>query len=141
MCSDPEFSGQFGGVHAALDDCGAAGQVARVAVTVVVARVRQHHGQAGGLGGVQVRGRRAEIMARGGLGTEYAAAEFDHVQINFQDAFLEKGSGVGATFYKILPTLRIDVCFADTSFRINQCTVVKRRLSDHYPLVTDISWK
>ena len=60
---------------------------------------------------------------------------------NFQDAFLEKGSGVGATFYKILPTLRIDVCFADTSFRINQCTVVKRRLSDHYPLVTDISWK
>ena len=60
---------------------------------------------------------------------------------NLQDAFLEKGFGRGVTFYKILPTLRIDVFLADTAFKINQCTVVQRRLSDHYPIVTDISWK
>lgn len=60
---------------------------------------------------------------------------------NLQDAFLVKGSGIGATFYKILPTLRIDAFFADTAFKIDQCTVVQRKLSDHYPIITDISWK
>lgn len=60
---------------------------------------------------------------------------------NCQDAFLKKGSGIGATFYKILPTLRIDYCLADTSFKVQQCKVIRRRLSDHYPVVTDLSWK
>ncbi|HVX25007.1 MAG TPA: endonuclease/exonuclease/phosphatase family protein [Parafilimonas sp.] len=60
---------------------------------------------------------------------------------NLQDAFLTKGFGIGATFYKILPTLRIDVCLVDPKFKIDQCTVVKRKLSDHYPIVTDIRWK
>ncbi len=60
---------------------------------------------------------------------------------DFQDAFLTKGSGIGATFYKILPTLRIDVFLADKAFNINQCTVIRQKLSDHYPIITDISWK
>lgn len=60
---------------------------------------------------------------------------------NLQDAFLAKGFGIGATFYKILPTLRIDVCLADKAFSINQCTVISKKLSDHYPVITDISWK
>lgn len=60
---------------------------------------------------------------------------------NLQDAFIVKGSGVGATFYKILPTLRIDVCFADTSLNVKQCTVIDRKLSDHYPVVTDLTRK
>lgn len=57
------------------------------------------------------------------------------------DAFLKKGSGIGATFYKILPTLRIDYCLADKTFKIQQCKVIQRKLSDHYPVITDISWK
>ena len=60
---------------------------------------------------------------------------------NLQDAFLAKGSGIGATFYKILPTLRIDIFLADKAFKIDQCTVLQRKLSDHYPIVTDLSWK
>jgi endonuclease/exonuclease/phosphatase family metal-dependent hydrolase len=60
---------------------------------------------------------------------------------DLQDAFLAKGFGIGATFYKILPTLRIDVCLVDKAFNINQCTVVSKKLSDHYPVITDISWK
>jgi len=77
----------------------------------------------------------------GDLNTTPCSYNYRLLKNNFQDAFLKKGSGIGTTFYKLLPTLRIDVCFTDTSFKIDQCTVVKSRLSDHYPLVTDIRWK
>ncbi len=60
---------------------------------------------------------------------------------NCTDAFLAKGSGIGATFYKILPTLRIDYCFADTAFKVEQCMVIRRKLSDHYPVIADLRWK
>lgn len=60
---------------------------------------------------------------------------------NLQDAFLEKGTGVGATFYKVLPLLRIDYCFADKQLAITGCIVQKEKLSDHYPVITDMQWK
>lgn len=60
---------------------------------------------------------------------------------SLQDAFLSKGSGFGTTFYKIIPTLRIDVCFADTSFHVVQSKVEERKLSDHYPVISDLKWK
>ena len=63
------------------------------------------------------------------------------IKNNFQDAFLAKGSGTGATFYKILPTLRIDYCLADKRLKVVNCTVIKEKLSDHYPIVTDLKWK
>ncbi len=60
---------------------------------------------------------------------------------NLQDAFLAKGSGMGNTFYKIGPTLRIDVCLADTAMHVQQCQRDKIKLSDHYPVIADLSWK
>ncbi|MEO8710650.1 MAG: endonuclease/exonuclease/phosphatase family protein [Parafilimonas sp.] len=60
---------------------------------------------------------------------------------NFQDAFLEEGLGIGATFYKILPMLRIDYCLVDKRFDVINCTVIDQKLSDHYPVITDIRWK
>ena len=60
---------------------------------------------------------------------------------NFQDAFIEKGSGIGATFYKVLPLLRIDYCLADKRLAITGCSVIKEKLSDHYPVITDMRWK
>jgi len=60
---------------------------------------------------------------------------------DLQDAFLEKGFGIGVTFYKIAPTLRIDYCLADKRFKITNCTVINQKLSDHYPVLTDLQWK
>lgn len=77
----------------------------------------------------------------GDMNTTPCSYNYRILKNSMQDAFLEKGSGMGATFYKILPTLRIDVCFADKAFKIDQCAVIKRKLSDHYPVITDISWK
>jgi endonuclease/exonuclease/phosphatase family metal-dependent hydrolase len=60
---------------------------------------------------------------------------------NLQDAFVKEGSGIGNTFYKLGPTLRIDVCLADTALQVLQCKREKKRLSDHYPVITDVKWK
>ncbi|HRI22968.1 MAG TPA: endonuclease/exonuclease/phosphatase family protein, partial [Panacibacter sp.] len=60
---------------------------------------------------------------------------------NLQDAFLAKGYGIGNTFYKIGPTLRIDVCLPDKKMQVLQCKKEPRKLSDHYPVIADMEWK
>lgn len=55
-----------------------------------------------------------------------------------QDAFLEKGSGLGRTFVSLSPTLRIDYILADKVFRIDQFARVGKNLSDHFMLVADV---
>ena len=46
---------------------------------------RQHHGQACGLHGTELRRRFAEIMLRSGFRAEYAFSPFDIVEVDFQD--------------------------------------------------------
>ncbi len=58
---------------------------------------------------------------------------------NMQDAFLKKGFGIGRTFRNISPTLRIDYILADTSFSIQQCQVGDIKISDHFPVIADVS--
>lgn len=58
---------------------------------------------------------------------------------DMQDAFLQKNFGIGRTFSEISPFLRIDYCFVDKRLKVEQNTRVKKKLSDHYPLITDIS--
>lgn len=67
---------------------------------------------------------------------------------NRQDVFLEKGFGIGATFtsasssiLRILPTLRIDYIFADTSLIVNQYLKGGKKISDHSFLISDFSAK
>lgn len=55
-----------------------------------------------------------------------------------QNAFAEKGSGIGRTFFSISPTLRIDQVFADKRFSVEQFARVRRTLSDHFPIVADL---
>lgn len=56
-----------------------------------------------------------------------------------QNAFVKKGSGIGRTFSGISPTLRIDNIFADKKFTIRQFVRINKKLSDHFPLVADVS--
>lgn len=57
---------------------------------------------------------------------------------NLQNVFTEKGSGIGRTFYSISPTLRIDNIFVDERFSVEQYMRIKRKLSDHFPIIADI---
>jgi endonuclease/exonuclease/phosphatase family metal-dependent hydrolase len=58
-----------------------------------------------------------------------------------QNAFVEKGAGLGRTFSGIAPTLRIDNIFVDKKYQVNQFKRVPKKLSDHFPIITDISRK
>jgi len=60
------------------------------------------------------------------------------VRGDMQDAFLEKGSGIGRSFTSISPTLRIDYILASNDFSVLQFDRIKKRYSDHYMLVTDL---
>ncbi len=55
-----------------------------------------------------------------------------------QDAFLEKGFGVGRTYSGISPTLRIDYILATGHFKVQQFLRIPKKLSDHYMLVADL---
>lgn len=54
------------------------------------------------------------------------------------NAFVEKGGGLGRTFSGISPVLRIDNIFVDTRLDVLQFLTIKKKLSDHFPIVADV---
>lgn len=66
---------------------------------------------------------------------------YHRVRGPLQDAFLEKGFGVGRTFNALAPTLRIDYILSTSEFNVLQFQRIARDLSDHYMLVADLEWK
>ena len=54
------------------------------------------------------------------------------------NAFAEKGSGLGRTFSGISPVLRIDNIFADKKMDVLQFQLIKKKLSDHFPILADL---
>lgn len=66
---------------------------------------------------------------------------YKQVKGNRKDAFLEEGTGLGATYFSRLPNLRIDYLFTNEVFEVNQIERGYLRLSDHLFLLVDVSWK
>lgn len=58
-----------------------------------------------------------------------------------RNAFTERGSGIGRTFSSISRTLRIDNIFADERFKVDQYIRVKKKISDHFPIIADLAYK
>ena len=56
-----------------------------------------------------------------------------------KNAYAEKGSGIGRTFSSISPTLRIDNIFVDDKLMVEQFVRIKKKLSDHFPIIADIT--
>lgn len=65
----------------------------------------------------------------------------NRVSKGLHNAFKEKGSGWGVTHYELLPIFQIDYIFASSNFDILNYHVVKRKLSDHYPIWSDLKLK
>jgi len=57
---------------------------------------------------------------------------------DMKNAFVEKGSGLGRTFSGISPVLRIDNIFADKRMDVLQFELIKKKLSDHFPIIADL---
>ncbi|HQW85067.1 MAG TPA: endonuclease/exonuclease/phosphatase family protein [Ferruginibacter sp.] len=62
------------------------------------------------------------------------------IKDNLQDAFLEKGSGLGRTFRFISPTLRIDYILANKNFKVKKFNKIEVPYSDHYPIIADFDF-
>ncbi len=64
---------------------------------------------------------------------------YNILQANLQDAFKEKGGGIGSTFNGKIPFLRIDYILVDKEISINKFNVIKENYSDHYPVAAVMS--
>jgi endonuclease/exonuclease/phosphatase family metal-dependent hydrolase len=58
-----------------------------------------------------------------------------------KNTFAEKGSGIGRTFSGISPTLRIDNIFVSNKFDVSGFIRIRKKLSDHFPVITDLKFK
>jgi endonuclease/exonuclease/phosphatase family metal-dependent hydrolase len=58
-----------------------------------------------------------------------------------KNAFVEKGCGIGRTYSAISPTLRIDNIFVSDEFDVQQFLRVEKKLSDHFPIISDVQLK
>ncbi|QQL49445.1 endonuclease/exonuclease/phosphatase family protein [Mucilaginibacter ginkgonis] len=60
---------------------------------------------------------------------------------DMQNAFRVKGSGLGRTYNGDFPNYQIDYIMAGPGFNVLDYTVIKRKLSDHYPVYSDVLLK
>ena len=60
---------------------------------------------------------------------------------NWQDAFLEKGFGIGATYLGLSPTLRIDYILANSPWEVKGWESIDENLSDHHMIMADLVLK
>ena len=57
-----------------------------------------------------------------------------------KDAFVEGGAGLGATYSRLWPLLRIDYILVPDRFKTISYDVHKIGFSDHYPVVVDVNF-
>ena len=56
------------------------------------------------------------------------------------DAFVRAGAGLGATYSRLWPLLRIDYVLVPDRFKARNCEVHRVKFSDHYPVVAEIEF-
>ncbi len=61
------------------------------------------------------------------------------MRTNLNDAFLEKGKGLGATYAGAIPLLRIDYLFFSKALKLHGFSTMHVNYSDHYPLKASFS--
>lgn len=65
----------------------------------------------------------------------------NHVASGMQNAFRIRGQGWGETYNGAFPNFQIDYILASKDLAIHNYQVIKKKLSDHYPVWADISLK
>lgn len=60
------------------------------------------------------------------------------IRKGLKNTFREKGRGWGVTHYEMLPLFQIDYILCSPPFDIENYQIIKKKLSDHYPIFADI---
>ena len=58
-----------------------------------------------------------------------------------KNAFCEKGSGFGRTYNGDFPNYQIDYIMASPAFDVLDYDIIEKKLSDHYPVCSDLLLK
>jgi endonuclease/exonuclease/phosphatase family metal-dependent hydrolase len=61
-----------------------------------------------------------------------------HIRGGRQDAFIARNFGIGRTYIRISPTLRIDYILPSEDFTVLQCKKIVNPYSDHFPVIADL---
>jgi len=65
----------------------------------------------------------------------------NQISDGLRNAFTEKGSGLGRTYNGSFPNYQIDYIMASPQFDVKDYTIIEKRLSDHYPVRSDLVLK
>lgn len=57
---------------------------------------------------------------------------------DMNNAFVEKGKGLGVTYNGTFPNFQIDYILASSDFEVKNFQIVPKKLSDHYPIWSDL---
>lgn len=60
---------------------------------------------------------------------------------NMQNSFQKRGSGLGVTYNGEFPNFQIDYILASKPFTVKNYLIIDKKLSDHYPVRTDLELK
>jgi len=61
-----------------------------------------------------------------------------YMQKGLKNAFREKGYGLGVTYYGEYPGFQLDYIMLSRQFNVTNYKIVRERLSDHYPVISDV---
>ncbi len=81
------------------------------------------------------------VMVMGDFNDVPNSYAYNTIGEGLKNSFAEKGTGIGRTYYGISPTLRIDNIFVDQQFTVEQYVRVKKKLSDHFPIIADLFYR
>lgn len=65
---------------------------------------------------------------------------YNELGSGLQDSFMKRGNGLGVTYNGPIPALRIDYILADPKFSILSHEVIPKGPSDHYPVISKVSF-
>jgi endonuclease/exonuclease/phosphatase family metal-dependent hydrolase len=124
--------------YATLDELGEAHQTPWTSLKSILKKMKRAYAR---------RSIQANAVAKsmqGYTGTKMVCGDFNDVPVsytyntvsgNLQDAFVEKGMGFSPTFSNKFSIFRIDYTLLDPTFKTNSYRVVRKELSDHYPVI------
>lgn len=81
------------------------------------------------------------VLLCGDLNDTPLSFTYRQISTNMQDAFQEKGLGIGTTYGGTIPALRIDYILVDQRFNIHDFEKYKVDFSDHFPIHSTLSLK
>lgn len=80
------------------------------------------------------------VLVCGDMNDTPSSYAYGQLSQNLNDAFREKGNGLGSTYAGLIPFLRIDYIFTNPKNTIEKFEVINNSSSDHYPIYAYIKF-